>query len=85
MNSVIYDIKCLQDSITDKQLAKLKTLIKEIKKEIQQESLKHDRVQTRCGNYIITQCNSMYTCTCKDFQYRIGEPVEKKNGCKHIR
>ena len=37
------------------------------------------------GSYVVKEENNMYTCTCPDFQYRIGQPVEKDQGCKHIK
>ena len=42
-------------------------------------------LQTNVADYTVFKKGNMYKCTCKDFKYRVKNPVIKKEGCKHIK
>ena len=90
MDTLLCDLIAHRQCMKYAHKVQIQKIIKELRqsKKTNIKDLDHSNedegVSTKVGNYVVTENNSMYTCTCKHFIYRIGESVEKRDGCKHI-
>ena len=41
--------------------------------------------ETKVADYTVFKKGNLYKCTCKDYMYRVKNPVIKEEGCKHIK